>query len=50
MNIVKNFGTTLLFLFFVLLFIQGARMAIKIALPTITKVTPSLGAALSSVA
>lgn len=45
----KSFGTTLLFLVFIVIFLQGARMAIKIATPQISKVSPSLGAAFASV-
>lgn len=45
-----KFGTTLLFVFFLVIFIQGVRMAIKVSLPTITKWSPSLGTALGSVA
>jgi hypothetical protein len=45
-----KFGTTLLFLIFLVIFLQGVRMAIRVSIPTITKVSPSLATALDAVA
>lgn len=43
-----KFGRTLLFLFFVLLFILGAKMAIKVGGPAITRLSASLADAVKS--
>ncbi len=45
----EKFGRTLLFLVFLLLFVVGAMMALKVAVPGIRKVSPSLGDAIGAV-
>lgn len=44
----ERFGKTLAFLFFVLLFILGAQMALKVSVPYIRGVSASLAGAIES--
>jgi hypothetical protein len=39
----KKFGRTALFAVFILIFVLGATMMLKVAAPSIRKVSPSLG-------
>lgn len=45
---VEKFGKTLLLLLFILLFVLGARMALRVADPYIRRVSASLADALSA--
>jgi hypothetical protein len=45
----EKFGRTLLFLFFLLLFVQGARLGLKAANPSIRKVSASLADTLAAI-
>lgn len=44
----ERFGKTLLFLFFVLIFIIGAQMALKVSVPYLHTVSGSLASAIES--
>ena len=44
----EKFGRTLLLLLFILLFIKGANMALKIAQPTIRQISVSLADAIEN--
>lgn len=44
-----KFGRTLLFLFFVVIFVLGAKLALKVANPYIRKVSPSLADTIAGV-
>ena len=44
-----KFGRTLMFLFFVLLFILGAKMLLKVSDPLLRKLSPSLADTLKNI-
>ena len=46
---IEKFGRTLLFVIFLLIFILGAKMAIRVSLPGIRKLSPSLADTLATV-
>lgn len=45
----QKFGNTVLFLFLILIFVLGAKMALKISVPFIRPISASLAAAIESV-
>lgn len=45
----EKFGRTLLFVIFIVIFVQGARMGLKLANPAIRKVSPSLADTLAAI-
>lgn len=44
----ERFGKTLLFLFLVLIFIMGAKLALRVALPAVRQISTSLADAIQS--
>lgn len=45
----EKFGRTLLFVLFLLMFVQGARLGLKAANPSIRKLSPSLADTLAAI-